>query len=222
MAGKSTYLRQVALCALMAQIGSFVAAKEAKIGIVDRIYCRVGASDNLSRGESTFLVEMSETAYILNTATDKSLVIMDEVGRGTGARDGLSIAQAVCEDILERIKCRTLFATHYHELSSMEHSSLANRSMDVKEIEGKIIFSRRLREGVCAESYGIHVANIAGLGKAVLARAGEIMEERRRIDDALAKLAKGGGLPEKVPPIRTRSPVQKKITIIEPDLFAPQ
>jgi DNA mismatch repair protein MutS len=175
MAGKSTYLRQAALITLMAQSGSFVPASEARIGMVDRIYCRVGASDNLARGESTFLVEMNETAYILNTATDKSLVIMDEVGRGTGTKDGLSIAWAVCEELLNNTKCRTLFATHYHELSGIVHSRLVNRSMDIVERNGKIVFLRKLREGPAAESYGLHVAALAGLPAGVLSRAGEIM-----------------------------------------------
>ena len=176
MAGKSTYLRQAALITLMAQAGSFVPALEAQIGIVDRIYCRVGASDNLARGESTFLVEMNETAYILRTATEKSLVIMDEVGRGTGIEDGLSIAWAVCEELLDNIKCRTLFATHYHELSRIVHPRMANRSMDVIEKNGEIIFLRKLREGPAADSYGIKVAALAGLPARVLTRAGIIME----------------------------------------------
>ena len=175
MAGKSTYLRQAALITLMAQSGSFVPALEARIGLVDRIYCRVGASDNLARGESTFLVEMNETAYILHTATERSLVIMDEVGRGTGTEDGLSIAWAVCEELLENIGCRTLFATHYHELSRIAHKRMANRSMDVTEQNGEIIFLRKLREGPASESYGLHVASLAGIPEGVLSRAGEIM-----------------------------------------------
>jgi DNA mismatch repair protein MutS len=175
MAGKSTYLRQAALITIMAQSGSFVPASWARIGIVDHIYCRVGAQDNLARGESTFLVEMNETAYILHTATKQSMVIMDEVGRGTGTEDGLSIAWAVCEELLENIKCRTLFATHYHELSRIEHPGMANRSMDVSERNGEIIFLRKLREGPTAESYGLHVAALAGLPQSVLDRAGEIM-----------------------------------------------
>ncbi|MCL2381208.1 MAG: DNA mismatch repair protein MutS [Treponema sp.] len=175
MAGKSTYLRQTALITLMAQAGSFVPASEARIGMVDRIYCRVGASDNLARGESTFLVEMNETAYILHTATAQSLVIMDEVGRGTGTEDGLSIAWAVCEELLNNIQCRTLFATHYHELSKITHPRMANRSMDVAERDGQIVFLRKLREGPAAESYGLHVASLAGLGENVLRRAAELM-----------------------------------------------
>ncbi|MCL2808733.1 MAG: DNA mismatch repair protein MutS [Treponema sp.] len=175
MAGKSTYLRSAALITIMAQAGSFVPATEAKIGICDRIYCRVGASDNLARGESTFLVEMNETAFILNTATKKSLVIMDEVGRGTGTNDGLSIAWAVSEELLNRIGCRSLFATHFHELSMLSHPKLANRSMEVLERGEKIIFLRKLKEGTAAESYGIHVAMLAGLSSHVLQRAQQIM-----------------------------------------------
>jgi DNA mismatch repair protein MutS len=175
MAGKSTYLRQAALITIMAQIGSFVPAREATIGLTDRIYCRVGASDNLARGESTFLVEMNETAHILRTATTQSLVIMDEVGRGTGTIDGLSIAWAVSEELLNHIQCRTLFATHYHELSLIDHPRMANRSMEVLDKGGEIVFLRKLREGPAAESYGLHVARLAGLGDGVLRRAAEII-----------------------------------------------
>jgi len=176
MAGKSTYLRSAALITIMAQAGSFVPAREARIGICDRIYCRVGASDNLARGESTFLVEMNETAFILNTATEKSLVIMDEVGRGTGTNDGLSIAWAVSEELLNRIKCRTLFATHFHELSLLSHPRLANRSMEVLDSDGNVVFLRKLKEGPAAGSYGIHVASLAGLSQSILQRAWQIME----------------------------------------------
>jgi DNA mismatch repair protein MutS len=182
MAGKSTYLRSAALITLMAQMGSFVPAREARIGICDRVYCRVGASDNLARGESTFLVEMNETAYILHTATNKSLVIMDEVGRGTGTNDGLSIAWAVSEDLLDRIHCRTLFATHYHELSLIAHPRMANRSMEVLDRNGEIIFLRKLQEGAASESYGLHVARLAGLSNAVLERAERIMGRLRERD----------------------------------------
>jgi len=177
MAGKSTYLRSAALITVMAQMGSFIPAREGRIGLCDRIYCRVGASDNLARGESTFLVEMNETAYILNTATEKSLVIMDEVGRGTGTNDGLSIAWAVSEELLGRIKCRTFFATHYHELSLLKHPRVVNRSMEVLEKDGGIVFLRRLKEGPAAESYGLHVARLAGLSPTVLERARQIMDQ---------------------------------------------
>ncbi|MDR2259167.1 MAG: DNA mismatch repair protein MutS [Treponema sp.] len=177
MAGKSTYLRSAALITLMAQMGSFVPAREARIGMTDRIYCRVGASDNLARGESTFLVEMNETAHILNTATEKSLVIMDEVGRGTGTNDGLAIAWAVSEELLNRIRCRTFFATHYHELSLLSHPRLVNRSMEVLDQDGEIVFLRRLKEGPATESYGLHVARLAGLAEPVLNRAARILEQ---------------------------------------------
>jgi DNA mismatch repair protein MutS len=177
MAGKSTYLRSAALITVMAQMGSFIPAREGRIGLCDRIYCRVGASDNLARGESTFLVEMNETAYILNTATEQSLVIMDEVGRGTGTNDGLSIAWAVSEELLGRIKCRTFFATHYHELSLLQHPRVVNRSMEVLEKDGGIVFLRRLKEGPTAESYGLHVARLAGLSPPVLDRARQIMDQ---------------------------------------------
>jgi len=188
MAGKSTYLRQAALIALMAQMGSFVPAREATVGVVDRVFCRVGASDNLARGESTFLVEMSETAHILHAASDKSLVIMDEVGRGTGTNDGLSLAWAICEDLLHRIRCRTLFATHYHELSALEHPALANRSMEVLERDGEIVFLRKLKEGATAESYGLHVARLAGIPSAIIQRAAGIMEKLRENEKKLTGL----------------------------------
>ena len=163
MAGKSTFLRQVALITLMAQMGSFVPAAGADIGIVDKVFCRVGASDNLARGESTFLVEMNETAHILRSATPRSLVIMDEIGRGTSTRDGLAIARAVCVSILQGIRARTLFATHFHELTSLEHPSISNLSMDVRDTDGQIVFLKKVKEGPSSNSYGIHVAKLAGL-----------------------------------------------------------
>ncbi len=176
MAGKSTYLRQAALIVVMAQMGSFVPALEAEIGIVDRIYCRVGAQDNLARGESTFLVEMNETANILRTATKDSLVIMDEVGRGTSTNDGLAIAWAVTEDLLDRLGAKTLFATHFHELTALEHPKLKNLSMDIREDKGTVIFLKRVKDGPSNNSYGIHVAKLAGLPEKVLLRAEEILE----------------------------------------------
>jgi DNA mismatch repair protein MutS len=199
MAGKSTYLRQTALITILAQMGSFVSATEAEIGIVDRVYCRVGASDNLARGESTFLMEMNETAYILHTASEQSLVIMDEVGRGTGTDDGLSIAWAVSEELLNRTKCRTLFATHYHELAEISHPRLANRSMEVLERDGEIVFLRRLREGHAQDSYGIHVARLAGLPDRVVFRAAAVMEKLKESGKHLrensgADVTAGGGI----------------------------
>ncbi|MBL8968055.1 MAG: DNA mismatch repair protein MutS, partial [Spirochaetaceae bacterium] len=185
MAGKSTFLRQTALIALMAQAGSFVPALEADIGLVDRIFCRVGAQDNLARGESTFLVEMHETARILNTATAASLVVMDEVGRGTSTIDGLSIAWAVSEELLAGLGCRSLFATHYHELTALEHPRLKNLSLAVLEEEGEVVFLKRIEEGAAAGSYGLHVARLAGLPVPVLARAAEVHAELSRKEKIL-------------------------------------
>lgn len=175
MAGKSTFLRQNALIALLAQAGSFVPAASARIGLVDKIFCRVGASDNLSRGESTFLVEMTETARILRGATARSLVIMDEVGRGTSTEDGLSIAWAVSEHLLDVVKCRTLFATHYHELTRLKHPLLKLLRMEMREEGGTIVFLRKVSEGAAGNSYGIHVARLAGVPQSVISRAGEIL-----------------------------------------------
>lgn len=177
MAGKSTYLRQNALIALLAQTGSFVPADSAKLGIVDRIFCRVGASDNLAKGESTFLVEMTETANILHAATNRSLVIMDEVGRGTSTEDGLAIAKAVSEYLLDTVKCKTFFATHYHELSRLEHPSLKFLCMDVLEQNGRVVFLRKIKDGVTENSYGIHVAKLAGIPQSVIDRANKILSD---------------------------------------------
>ena len=180
MAGKSTYMRQVALITLMAQIGSFVPATEAKIGIVDKIFTRVGASDDLSSGQSTFMVEMSEVANILKEATPNSLVILDEIGRGTSTYDGLSIAWAVAEYIAdkEKVGCKTLFATHYHELIELENKidGIKNYSVAVKEKGEDIIFLRKIVEGGTDESYGIHVAKLAGVPKTVVTRANKILQ----------------------------------------------
>ena len=175
MAGKSTYLRQNALIALLGQTGSYVPADSARLGIVDRIFCRVGASDNLAKGESTFLVEMTETANILHAATKRSLVIMDEVGRGTSTEDGLAIARAVSEYLLDTIGCKTFFATHYHELSRMEHPHLKMLCMDVLEQNGSVVFLRKVKDGVTENSYGIHVAKLAGLPQIVIDRANVIL-----------------------------------------------
>ena len=177
MAGKSTFLRQTALIVLMAQIGSFVPADSARIGVVDRIFCRVGASDNLARGESTFLVEMNEAAFILRTATSASLVIMDEIGRGTGTNDGMAIAQAVTEYLLHSIRPRTLFATHFHELTALTAPGLCNLSLRVAEEGERIVFLKRVQPGPSNNSYGLHVARLAGLPTAVISRAREILEE---------------------------------------------
>ena len=188
MGGKSTYLRQTALIVILAQMGSFVPAKEARLGLVDRIYTRVGASDNLARGRSTFMVEMIETANILNTATSRSLILLDEVGRGTATFDGLSIAWAVAEYLTNNPhhKAKTLFATHYHELTKMAeiHPGVKNYCMSIKEAGKEIIFLRKVAPGTADKSYGIEVARLAGLPRDVLIRAAEILErlERKEID----------------------------------------
>lgn len=178
MAGKSTYMRQVALIVLMAQIGSFVPCDDADICIVDRIFTRVGASDDLATGQSTFMVEMSEVANILNNATDKSLLILDEIGRGTSTFDGLSIAWAVLEHIAERIGARTLFATHYHELTEIEGKidGVNNYCVEIKDNGDDIIFLRKIIKGGATSSYGIHVAKLAGIPGRVIDRANEILE----------------------------------------------
>ncbi len=184
MAGKSTYMRQVALITLMAQIGSFVPASYAKIGVVDKIFTRVGASDDLSMGQSTFMVEMMEVATILKEATKKSLVILDEIGRGTSTYDGLSIAWAVAEFISNKEKCgaKTLFATHYHELTELEEKleGVKNYSIAVKEKGEDIIFLRKIIRGGTDESYGIHVAKLAGVPTIVTSRANEILKTLER------------------------------------------
>ena len=181
MAGKSTYMRQTALIVLMAQIGSFVPAKSAQIGIVDRIFTRVGASDDLASGQSTFMVEMTEVANILRNATKNSLLILDEIGRGTSTFDGLSIAWAVIEHIsnLKLIGAKTLFATHYHELTELEGKidGVNNYCIAVKEQGEDIVFLRKIIPGGADKSYGIQVAKLAGVPDPVLARAREIVEE---------------------------------------------
>ena len=181
MAGKSALLRQTALITLMAQIGSFVPAESASIGLVDKIFTRVGASDNISLGESTFMVEMTEAADILNNVTPRSLVLFDELGRGTSTYDGISIAWAIIEHLHEhpRARARTLFATHYHELNEMERSfkRIKNYNVSVKEVDGKVIFLRRLERGGSEHSFGIHVADIAGMPKSIVKRANVILKQ---------------------------------------------
>jgi DNA mismatch repair protein MutS len=178
MAGKSTFLRQVALSTILAQMGAFVPARKAKVGIVDRILSRVGASDNLARGESTFMVEMRETSKILRSATRRSLVILDEIGRGTSTFDGLAIAWSVGEHLDEVIGCRTLFATHYHELTELSSSSqhVGNRSVSAQEVDGELVFLHRIVEGSVSRSYGVAVAKLAGLPERVLARARALLK----------------------------------------------
>src|SRR5437870_3430203 len=192
MAGKSTYIRQVALIVLMAHIGSFVPAESAEIGLVDRIFTRVGASDDLARGQSTFMVEMNETSNNVNNATERSLVILDEIGRGTSTFDGLSIAWSVAEFLHDKVKARTLFATHYHELTKLaaERSGVCNFNVAVREWNDQIIFLRKIVPGGAHKSYGIQVARLAGLPKEILDRAKEILSHLERPDGAAAQPAK--------------------------------
>lgn len=184
MAGKSTYMRQVALIVLMAQVGSFVPARQARIGIADRIFTRIGASDILTKGQSTFMVEMIETANILNNATEKSLILLDEVGRGTSTFDGISIAWAVVEYIARSVKSRTLFATHYHELTelSLTLEGIRNLNVAVKEWGDEVIFLRRIEEGPADKSYGIQVARLAGLPDETISRAKEILSNLEKAE----------------------------------------
>jgi DNA mismatch repair protein MutS len=184
MAGKSALLRQTALIVLLAQIGSFVPAEAASIGYIDKIFTRVGASDNISSGESTFMVEMTEAASILNNLSDRSLILFDELGRGTSTYDGISIAWSIVEYIHEhpRVKAKTLFATHYHELNEMEKSfsRIRNFNVSIKEMGKNIIFLRKLVPGGSNHSFGIHVAQMAGMPRSVVARAEDILAQMEK------------------------------------------
>ena len=181
MAGKSALLRQTALITLLAQMGSFVPAASAHIGVVDKIFTRVGASDNISVGESTFMVEMSEAANIMNNLTERSLVLFDELGRGTSTYDGISIAWAIVEYIHENpnAHARTLFATHYHELNEMEKrfQRIKNWNVSVREVDGKVVFLRKLQRGGSEHSFGIHVARLAGMPQTIVRRAEQILTD---------------------------------------------
>ena len=189
MGGKSTYLRQAALIVLMAQMGSFVPARSTRLGLVDRIFTRIGAADNLARGRSTFMVEMTETAAILNTATTRSLILLDEVGRGTATYDGLAIAWAAIEYIHANTRAKTLFATHYHELTELADrlSGVKNYHVSVKESGGGIVFLRKVEEGAADKSYGIEVAKLAGLPADVVHRAREVLAEHENAERSAVK-----------------------------------
>jgi DNA mismatch repair protein MutS len=197
MGGKSTYLRQAALLVVMAQSGCFVPAERMRLGLVDRIYTRIGASDNVARGRSTFMVEMTETAAILNTATSRSLVLLDEMGRGTATYDGLSLAWATVEHLHEKIGARTLFATHYHELTLLAErlARLKNLRVTAKETAGGIVFLHTVEAGAASKSYGIEVARLAGLPVGVIARAREVLKlhERAETQQVGAALSHGAG-----------------------------
>ncbi len=228
MAGKSTFLRQNALITIMAQIGSYIPAKSAHIGVVDRLFSRVGAADDLARGQSTFMVEMVETATILNQATDRSLVILDEIGRGTATFDGLSIAWACVEQLHEVNKSRALFATHYHELTSLQARLDALRcySLQVKEWKGDIIFTHHVAEGTADKSYGIHVAKIAGLPPNVIARASEVLKrlsaDKNSSDYIEAGLPLFTAQPATVEVNNSPSEVENSLDNIDPDTLSPR
>jgi len=233
MAGKSTYIRQVALMAILAQIGSFVPAKRARMGVVDRLFARVGATDELGRGMSTFMVEMTETANILNNATPRSLVILDEIGRGTSTFDGVSLAWAIAEHLHDAVGCRTLFATHYHELVDLEKTKprLRNANVAIRESEGDVIFLHRIVPGGADQSYGIHVARLAGVPAPILDRAREILAFLERQHVPHAQPSTGPEPP--VPKVKTGralqaslfaalpEPLLEELRRVDPDVLTP-
>ena len=231
MAGKSTFLRQNALIAILAQMGSYVPAAAAHIGTVDRLFSRVGAADDLARGRSTFMVEMVETAAILNRATGRSLVILDEIGRGTATFDGLSIAWATVEHLHETNRCRALFATHYHELTALAArlDALACHTMRVKEWEGEVVFLHEVAPGNADRSYGIHVAKLAGLPPAVVARAGEVLAKLEEGEQSGNLKSLADDLPlfsaaaaQAVPEATPVSPVEEMLAGVNPDELTPK
>jgi DNA mismatch repair protein MutS len=229
MAGKSTILRQVGLISLMAQMGSFVPADAAELGIVDRIFTRVGATDSLAQGHSTFMVEMIETAAILNGATERSLVLLDEIGRGTSTYDGVSIAWAVTEQIHDRLGCKTIFATHYHELTQITDllSSAVAYNVAVREVGDEIVFLRHLEPGGADRSYGVQVARLAGIPREVIDRARQILRDLEGADEGAGLLGRHGRLPVSVD--RTQlslfepavSPVLERLRVITPESMTP-
>jgi DNA mismatch repair protein MutS len=230
MAGKSTFLRQNALIAILAQMGSFVPAKSAKIGIVDRLFSRVGAADDLARGRSTFMVEMVETAAILNQAGERALVILDEIGRGTATFDGLSIAWAAIEHLHEANRCRALFATHFHELTALAAKlpRLHNATMRVKEWHGEVVFLHEVVPGAADRSYGIQVAKLAGLPPSVIERAKVVLAKLEAEDRAaplrgfedlpLFSAARPGGYAHEEKP----DPLADALKALRPDEMSPR
>ena len=226
MAGKSTFLRQNALIAVLAQMGSYVPAESATIGLVDKLFSRVGASDDLARGRSTFMIEMVEVASILNGATDKSLVILDEVGRGTATFDGLSIAWATVEYLHNHNGARALFATHYHELTALGKTlpRVSMHTMRIKEWQGDVVFLHEVGEGVANRSYGIHVARLAGMPEAVLTRAEQVLaelEEKKAHQKPLFDdLPLFSALEEQAKP--KESAVEKELKELDVDVLSPR
>ncbi len=225
MAGKSTFLRQSALIAILAQMGSFVPAEATRVGVVDRLFSRVGAADDLARGRSTFMVEMIETAAILNQAGPRALVILDEIGRGTATFDGLSIAWAVIEHLHESNRCRALFATHYHELTALSAKldGLSNQTMRVKEWRGEVVFLHEVAPGAADRSYGIQVAKLAGLPGEVVARAEQVLEtiEKGEHSGAVARLADDLPLFASAP-APGPSPLEEALAELRPDDLSPR
>jgi DNA mismatch repair protein MutS len=229
MGGKSTFLRQNALIAILAQAGSFVPAGSARIGVVDRLFSRVGAADDLARGRSTFMVEMVETAAILNQATSRSLVILDEIGRGTSTFDGLSIAWAAIENLHEKNQCRALFATHFHELTQLSKrlNRLHNATLKVAEYKGNVVFLHEVISGVADRSYGIQVAKLAGLPPAVVQRAAAILAELETAERARPKQALIDDLPlfsataKPAAPVET-DPALEALDQLDPDQLTPR
>jgi DNA mismatch repair protein MutS len=212
MGGKSTFLRQTALIVIMAQMGSFVPADLVRFPVVDRVFTRIGASDNLARGRSTFMVEMTEAAIILNSATPRSLIVLDEIGRGTATFDGLSIAWAIVEHIQSQVGAKTLFATHYHELTELAEllSSVQNFHVTVKETDSRIIFLRKVEPGAADRSYGIEVARLAGIPAPVVWRAREILKKHEETEHELSDN------------LTFRARRKKHIVINQLALFSPQ
>jgi len=223
MSGKSTYLRQVALIVLLAQIGSYVPASEARIGVVDRIFTRIGAQDEIHAGQSTFMVEMIETANILHHATSRSLLILDEIGRGTSTYDGVSIAWAIVEYIHNhpKLRAKTLFATHYHELIQLADllPGVSNRNVAVSEVDGKVIFLHKIIEGGSDRSYGIHVAQLAGLPKAVLQRANEILKQLEKSAGKAVQVQPS--YPQQLALFPEQSPLLKELKELDPNSLTP-
>jgi len=227
MAGKSTFLRQNALIAILAQMGAFVPADSAHIGVVDRLFSRVGAGDDLASGRSTFMVEMVETSAILNQATEKSLVILDEIGRGTATFDGLAIAWATAEHLCLKNKSRALFATHFHEMTALAErlGSLACVTMRVKEWNDSIVFLHEVVPGVADRSYGIHVAKLAGLPASVVARAQEVLRALEEGREGHKPLARIDDLPlfnAAAPPVKTRNALEDALRAADPDALTPK
>jgi DNA mismatch repair protein MutS len=239
MAGKSTFLRQNALIVVLAQMGAFVPAERARIGLVDRLFSRVGASDDIARGRSTFMVEMVETAGILNQATDRSLVILDEIGRGTATFDGLSIAWATVEYLHDQVRCRALFATHYHELTVLAKrlDGIANVTIDVKDWQDEIVFLHKVKRGAADRSYGIQVAKLAGLPGPVIERATSVLAALEKGDQKLTNAQAivddlplfAASRPKSVPPVPKKSEkpqgpseIEKAVIALRPDDMTPR